>query len=171
MDERCIGATVKDTVTSELVCSVLNVYGPAQSEDRFPFLEGFLKSPLANLLTEDLTCFFLGDFNLKTAALSTSCHDVRFKDWYDWVSLHFSNCFPDGNYTFQRDDTRSTIDYIFGNISTMSRVANCQQTYLPVHGRIISFSRWIFCPIVKISALASGGLIAICFRMILSQVY
>jgi endonuclease/exonuclease/phosphatase family metal-dependent hydrolase len=131
LDERCIGVAVKDMVSNSLVCSILNVYGPAQRVDRFPFLENFMSSPLLSFAEGEVPCFLMGDLNLQVARLAESCQDLRFKAWYDWMSVTFSNCFPDARHTFQRGETQSTIDYMFGSISTMSRVSNCQQSYLP----------------------------------------
>lgn len=131
LDERSIGVTVKDTITNSVLCSILNVYGPAQTAERLHFLDEFLASPLLHSFSEEFPCFFLGDFNLKIKQLTESCFDLRFKEWYQWVSDTFSNCFPEGQHTFQRGESRSTIDYIFCSASSMSRVSNCKQLYLP----------------------------------------
>jgi endonuclease/exonuclease/phosphatase family metal-dependent hydrolase len=131
LDERCIGVTVMDKSNHSTVCTVINVYGPAQQHDRLPFLDTFMSLPQVHLVSDSLPSFLLGDFNLPLAELAESCSDDRFLVWYEWVSVNFVNCFPDGRPTFQRGVFRSTIDYVFSNVLALPRVTSCQQQYLP----------------------------------------
>jgi hypothetical protein len=89
--------------------------------------------PYVDLVSDSLPTFLLGDFNLQLAKLADSCSDDRFLVWYEWISNNFINCFPDGQPTFQRQDFRSTIDYVFSNVVGLPRVTACQQRYLPAN--------------------------------------
>lgn len=131
LDERCLSANVIDKSTNTTICTIINIYGPAQQADRLPFLDHFMSLPYVDLVSDLLPTFLLGDLNLQLANLEDSCSDERFQVWYEWISTNFSNCFPEGRPTFQRQDFRSTIDYVFSNDIGLPRVTQCRQHYLP----------------------------------------
>ena len=129
-NERCISATVINSHTKSPVCSIINVYGPAQASERYSFLDYFMTLPFADQLTSDASTILLGDFNLQLAKLDNSCQNPSFRTWYDWINSNFVNSFPKGHPTFRRGSHHSTIDYIFYHASA-SNISNCVQTYVP----------------------------------------
>ncbi|CAO3613463.1 unnamed protein product [Mucor hiemalis] len=131
LDERCISANVIDKTNNTIICNIINIYGPAQRADRLPFIEHFMSLPYIDIVSDSFPTFLMGDLNLQLAKLEESCSDDRFLIWYDWLSTNFSNCFPAGRPTFQRQDFRSTIDYVFSNVVGLPQVTACQQHYLP----------------------------------------
>jgi hypothetical protein len=70
----------------------------------------------------------VGDFNIHLHSAAVTSHS-SVVPWYDWLRLHFNNCFPDGPVTFPSAGT--TIDYIFGHTSLVTRLVNSQVHYMP----------------------------------------
>ncbi|KAJ8654752.1 hypothetical protein O0I10_009643 [Lichtheimia ornata] len=129
MDERIIVASVLDP-QQHLVCNIINTYIPATRTARPDFLRSFLSLPFIQEV-DGGPWFLLGDFNLHLHD-PTVTGSPAIQPWYDWIRTHFDNCMPAGlPPTFQRGDSRSTIDYIFGHHSMMTRVTNANQHFLP----------------------------------------
>jgi endonuclease/exonuclease/phosphatase family metal-dependent hydrolase len=126
LDERCVVATVKDA-QHNVLCRVANIYAPAQSSDRPLFIQSFLSLALWSEVS-NTPWMLVGDFNIHLhSSAETSLSSVA--PLYDWLRLHFNNCFPDGPTTFPRAGT--TIDYIFGHTSLVTRLVNGQVHYVP----------------------------------------
>ncbi|CDH60003.1 hypothetical protein RO3G_01473 [Lichtheimia corymbifera JMRC:FSU:9682] len=128
MDERVVVASVLDQQQHTL-CRVINTYVPAEYNARRDFLCSFLSLPFVAEL-EVGPWLLLGDFNLNLHNYAITRSNAV-KSWYEWVQMHFDNCMPQGLPTFTRGDTRTTIDYIYGHSSLMTRITNANQHFLP----------------------------------------
>ncbi|CDS11845.1 hypothetical protein LRAMOSA11489 [Lichtheimia ramosa] len=53
------------------------------------------------------------------------------KPWYEWITTHFNNCFPQGLSTYTRGDSRTTIDYIYAHHSLAPRLTNTNIHFVP----------------------------------------
>ncbi|CAO3611948.1 unnamed protein product [Mucor hiemalis] len=129
LDERLVVASVMDA-QQNVLCRVASLYVPVQSSDRPQFLDSFLSLSLWSEVF-NTPWILAGDFNMRLhSSPSVMTSNSSLSSWYDWLRLHFNNCFPDGSATFPRAGT--TIDYIFGHTSLVSRLVNPQNHYLPV---------------------------------------
>ncbi|KAK4521564.1 uncharacterized protein ATC70_007325 [Mucor velutinosus] len=129
LDERCLVASVVDA-SSNVLCKVANVYGPAQSSDRPSFISDFLSLSVWSDVF-NTPWMVMGDFNIHLHSLSTS-RQADVAPFVHWLRTHFVNCHPDGLATFPKSNT--CIDYIFGHSSLAPRLTNSQLLYMP--------SRW-----------------------------
>lgn len=128
LDERVVVASILDQ-QQHILCQVINCYVPAQSNARPDFLRSFMHLPFVQEV-ETGPWLLLGDFNMNLHSHALS-HHTSVVSWLDWMKLHFENCMPQGFSTFTRGNSRTTIDYIFGHYSLMSRLTNAQQHHLP----------------------------------------
>ncbi|KAK4515304.1 uncharacterized protein ATC70_002914 [Mucor velutinosus] len=129
LDERCLVASVVDA-SSNVLCKVANIYGPAQSSDRPSFISDFLSLSVWSDVF-NTPWMVMGDFNIHLHSLSTS-RQADVAPFVHWLRTHFVNCHPDGLATFPKSNT--CIDYIFGHSSLAPRLTNSQLLYMP--------SRW-----------------------------
>ena len=128
MDERVVVASIKDQ-QQHTICRVINTYVPANYHARRDFLCTFLSLPFVAEV-DDGPWLLLGDFNLNLHNPSISGSSTV-QPWFEWVKTHFNNCMPQGLHTFTRGDSRTTIDYIFGHHSLVTRLTNAQQHFMP----------------------------------------
>ncbi|KAJ8656559.1 hypothetical protein O0I10_007636 [Lichtheimia ornata] len=130
MDERVVVASIVDHQQHTL-CRVINSYVPAQPIARPDFLSSFMALPfIEDLNSEAGPWVLVGDFNMNLHHHHIIRQD-HVKPWYDWIHSHFNNCFPEGLSSFKRGNSRSTIDYIFGHHSLVSRLTNAMSHFLP----------------------------------------
>ncbi|CAO3691974.1 unnamed protein product [Rhizopus stolonifer] len=128
-DQRCIVASVLDP-NHNVLCRVTNIYIPAQASDRPTFLSSLLTQPFFAAPEMDKPWLLMGDFNMNLHSQQTT-HHRNVEPFYDWIKLHFNNCFPSGLHTFSRGEHRTTIDYFFGHTTLNSRLTTAQQHYVP----------------------------------------
>lgn len=128
LDERVVVASIVDQ-QQRVLCRVINTYVAAQASARPDFLRSFLDLPFVHEVDSG-PWMLLGDFNMSLHSRSVA-HNSSVAPWYDWIKLHFNDCFPDGTPTFTRGDSRTTIDYIFGHTSLASRLTNGATHFLP----------------------------------------
>ena len=126
LDERFVAASVMDA-QQNVLCRVASVYVPAQSSDRPQFLDSFLSLPLWSEVS-NTPWMLAGDFNMHLHTPSEMASNSSVSSWFDWVRLHFNDCFPDGPVTFPSAGT--TIDYIFGHSSLAPRLVNPRVHYI-----------------------------------------
>ncbi|KAG2190947.1 hypothetical protein INT47_010013 [Mucor saturninus] len=65
----------------------------------------------------------MGDLNMNLHNVKVTGHSTV-SSWFDWVRSHFDNCFPSGLPTHTQDNSRTTIDYVFGHRSLATRLVN-----------------------------------------------
>ncbi|CDH54864.1 predicted protein [Lichtheimia corymbifera JMRC:FSU:9682] len=120
---------LEDVRHQHMLCRVINTYAPAQCSARQDFLSSFMALPFIEEV-ETGPWLMVGDFNMNLHHQ----HIIRQNhatSWLDWLNTHFDNCFPKGAPTFKRGDSRSTIDYIYGHHSIMTRLTNASSHFLP----------------------------------------
>ncbi|CDH61168.1 hypothetical protein RO3G_01611 [Lichtheimia corymbifera JMRC:FSU:9682] len=128
MDERVVVASIMDQ-HHHTVCRIINSYVPAQRYARQDFLSSYLHMPFIEEVDAG-PWLMVGDFNMNLHRHDTT--QLQYvKPWFDWLIAHFDNCFPQGLPTFQRSHSCTTIDYIYGHYSLMSRLTNASSHFLP----------------------------------------
>lgn len=104
MDERVAVASIHDQ-HHHTVCRIINTYAPADYQARQDFLCTFLSLPVISEVDTD-PWMLVGDFNMNLHSRTVTSKPAV-KPWYEWVTTHFNNCFPQGLSTFTRGDSRT----------------------------------------------------------------
>ncbi|CDS10942.1 hypothetical protein LRAMOSA11428 [Lichtheimia ramosa] len=128
MDERVAVASIHDQ-HHHTVCRIINTYAPADYQARQDFLCTFLSLPVISEVDTD-PWMLVGDFNMNLHSRTVTSKPAV-KPWYEWVTTHFNNCFPQGLSTFTRGDSRTTIDYIYAHHSLAPRLTNTNIHFVP----------------------------------------
>lgn len=137
VDERVLTSSIIDKSSSQIICNIANIYGPAKRVDKPAFYQSLLQHPM---LTHGLSQWILlGDLNLQLYSPRALPADIR--PWNQWLKdnfmdIHRQQDTATGNTykplpTFKRGAHRSTIDFVFATHDLQHKISNAKQQYLP----------------------------------------